>query len=78
MTPENNLRENLFNAEPVARRQQRFRQELAQIVEPKLPSSHRLYEMSAWCAWSSDYPARPGASFSTPRIAGSGAWKLLF
>ena len=44
MTPENNLRENLFSAEPVSRElQQRFRQELAQIVEPRLPSSHRLY-----------------------------------
>src|SRR5438874_12924678 len=44
MTPENNLRENLFSAEPVSpERQQRFRQELAQIVEPRLPSSHRLY-----------------------------------
>ena len=40
----NNLRENLFNAEPISlERQQRFQEELAQIVEPKLPRSHRLY-----------------------------------
>jgi hypothetical protein len=40
----NNLRENLFNAEPISLdRQQRFREELAQIVEPTLPRSHRLY-----------------------------------
>ena len=40
----NNLRENLFNAEPLSRdRQQRFREELVQIVEPTLPRSHRLY-----------------------------------
>ncbi|MBS0265548.1 MAG: hypothetical protein JSS02_26685 [Planctomycetes bacterium] len=38
------LRENLFSAEPVSPElQQRFRQELAQIVEPSLPPSHRLY-----------------------------------
>lgn len=44
MTTENNLRENLFSSEPVSpERQQRFRQELAQIVEPRLPGSHRLY-----------------------------------
>jgi hypothetical protein len=44
MTPENDLRENLFSAEPVSpERQQRFRQELARIVEPRLPGSHRLY-----------------------------------
>ena len=44
MTPENDLRENLFSAEPVSpERQQRFRQELAEIVEPRLPRTHRLY-----------------------------------
>ena len=44
MTPEDNLRENLFSAEPVSPElQQRFREELAQIVEPRLPGSHRLY-----------------------------------
>jgi hypothetical protein len=44
MTPGNDLRESLFNAEPVSpERQQRFRQELAQIIEPRLPRSHRLY-----------------------------------
>lgn len=38
------LRENLFSAEPInLDRQQRFRKELAQIVEPTLPRSHRLY-----------------------------------
>ncbi len=43
-TPENNLRENLFSAEPVSpERQERFRRELAQIVEPRLPRTHRLY-----------------------------------
>jgi len=40
----NNLRENLLSAEPISLdRQQRFREELAQIVEPRLPRSHRLY-----------------------------------
>lgn len=40
----NNLRENLFSAEPISLdRQQRFREELAQIIEPTLPRSHRLY-----------------------------------
>lgn len=44
MSKMNNLRENLFSAEPISLdRQQRFREELAQIVEPKLPRSHRLY-----------------------------------
>jgi hypothetical protein len=44
MPNENNLRENLFSAEPISpERQQRFREELAQIVEPRLPRSHRLY-----------------------------------
>lgn len=39
-----NLRENLFNAEPLSLdRQDRFQKELAQIVEPTLPRSHRLY-----------------------------------
>jgi hypothetical protein len=40
----NNLRDNLFSAEPISLdRQQRFREELAQIVEPTLPRIHRLY-----------------------------------
>lgn len=40
----NNLREDLFSAEPISLdRQQRFREELARIVEPSLPRSHRLY-----------------------------------
>lgn len=44
MSHENDLRENLFSAEPVSpERQQRFRAELAQIIEPRLPRSHRLY-----------------------------------
>ncbi|MDP9176035.1 MAG: hypothetical protein M3O30_19540 [Planctomycetota bacterium] len=44
MSDEKNLRENLFSAEPVSPdRQQRFREELAQILEPRLPRSHRLY-----------------------------------
>lgn len=47
----NNLRENLLSAEPISLdRQQRFREELAQIVEPTLPRSHRLYyTMSLVC-----------------------------
>jgi 4-amino-4-deoxy-L-arabinose transferase-like glycosyltransferase len=44
MSNENNLRENLLNAEPVSpERQQRFREQLAQIMEPRLPRSYRLY-----------------------------------
>lgn len=44
MQPENNLRDNLFRAEPISLElQHRFREELAQIVEPKLPRSHRVY-----------------------------------
>jgi hypothetical protein len=40
----NNLPESLFIAEPLSiDRQQRFRKELAQIVEPTLPRSHKLY-----------------------------------
>lgn len=39
-----NLRQNLFDAEPISSdRQRRFREELAEIVEPRLPRSHRLY-----------------------------------
>jgi 4-amino-4-deoxy-L-arabinose transferase-like glycosyltransferase len=46
MRAENSMRENLFSAEPLSpERQQRFRQELAQILEPRLPRSHRLYYM---------------------------------
>jgi hypothetical protein len=44
MSHVNELRDNLFSAEPISvDRQQRFREELAEIVEPKLPRSHRLY-----------------------------------
>jgi hypothetical protein len=44
MPRENDLRENLFNIEPVdPERQQRFREELAQIVEPQLSRGYRLY-----------------------------------
>lgn len=44
MTSANRFRDQLLNAEPIsAERQQRFRDELAQIVEPALPRSHRLY-----------------------------------
>jgi hypothetical protein len=44
MSHDKELRESLFNAEPVSpERQQRFREELARIVEPPLPRSHRLY-----------------------------------
>ncbi len=40
----NHLRDNLFSAEPISPdRQQRFRDELAQIVEPTLPRAYRLY-----------------------------------
>jgi len=46
MSHVNELRDNLFHAEPMSRdRQQRFREELAQIVEPTLPRGHRLYYM---------------------------------
>ena len=74
MTPENNLRDNLFNAEPFSpERQQGFRQELAQIVEPRLPSSHRLYYMFCLVCLVIGLPGAPAASFSTPSTAGSGA-----
>ena len=44
MSHMNNLRESLLNTEPISLdRQRRFREELAQIVEPTLPRSHRLY-----------------------------------
>lgn len=44
MMPENNLRETLLAAEPIStERQQRFHEELARIVEPRLPRGHRLY-----------------------------------
>jgi|GEM_PF-6088231 len=44
MSPGNSLRENLFNAEPISlERQERFQRELALIVEPTLPRSHKLY-----------------------------------
>jgi len=44
MSHVNNLPESLFSAEPISvDRQQRFREELALIVEPTLPRSHRLY-----------------------------------
>jgi hypothetical protein len=44
MSHMNSLRENILSAEPISPdRQQRFREELAQIVEPTLPRSHRLY-----------------------------------
>jgi hypothetical protein len=42
------LRESLFNAEPISpQRQQRFREELAQIVEPRLSRGYRLYYILA-------------------------------
>jgi hypothetical protein len=48
MSNENNLRENLLSADPVSpERQQRFREQLAQIVEPPLPRSYRLYYIVA-------------------------------
>jgi hypothetical protein len=48
MSHENNLRESLFNVEPISpERQQRFREELARIVEPQLPRSYRLYYILA-------------------------------
>lgn len=48
MSHENNLRESLFSAEPISpERQQRFREELAQIVEPRLSRSYRLYYILA-------------------------------
>ncbi|MHB0961064.1 MAG: hypothetical protein ACYC0X_21660 [Pirellulaceae bacterium] len=44
MSHKNNLREALFSAEPInPERQQRFREELAQIMEPRLSRSYRLY-----------------------------------
>jgi hypothetical protein len=48
MSNENNLRESLFNAEPISPdRQQRFRGELAQILEPRLSRGYRLYYIMA-------------------------------
>jgi 4-amino-4-deoxy-L-arabinose transferase-like glycosyltransferase len=44
MSHENDLRESLFNAEPISpERQQRFRDELAHIVEPRLSRGYRVY-----------------------------------
>jgi hypothetical protein len=44
MSQENKLRESLFDVEPVSpERRQRFREELAQIIEPRLPRGHRRY-----------------------------------
>lgn len=44
MSLEKQLRESLFSAEPLSvERQQRFREEIAQIAEPRLPRSHRVY-----------------------------------
>ena len=44
MVHDDNLRENLFGLEPLSpERQQRFREELAQIVEPRLSRGYRLY-----------------------------------
>lgn len=51
MSHETNLRESLFNAEPISsERQQRFREELAHIVEPRLSRGHRLYYIMALVA----------------------------
>lgn len=48
MSHENNLRESLFDAEPISpQRQQKFRGELAQILEPRLSRSYRLYYIAA-------------------------------
>lgn len=48
MSHEDNLRENLFNAEPISpERQQRFRGELDQILEPRLSRGYRLYYIMA-------------------------------
>lgn len=44
MTHQNKLREGLFHAEPISlERQRRFREELDEITNPRLPRSHRLY-----------------------------------
>lgn len=44
MSHEKSLRENLLRAEPLSsERQQRFQADLAQILEPRLPRSHRWY-----------------------------------
>ncbi|MGE0760838.1 MAG: hypothetical protein AB7F89_26115 [Pirellulaceae bacterium] len=48
MSSENKLRANLFDAEPISpERQQRFREELDQIVEPRLSRAYRLYYVLA-------------------------------
>jgi hypothetical protein len=48
MLHEKDLRESLFGAEPLSpQRQQRFREELSQIVEPRLSRGHRLYYIVA-------------------------------
>jgi peptidoglycan/LPS O-acetylase OafA/YrhL len=67
MLPEKNLRENLFSVEPVSpERQERFRVELAQIVEPRLPRSHRLYYiMVLVCSVIGICGAVPGILFDT-------------
>lgn len=45
---QSNLKDCLFELEPLSReRQERFQNELAQIVDPRLPRSHRLYYIGA-------------------------------
>jgi hypothetical protein len=48
MSHENDLRESLFDAEPISpERQQRFQEELAHIVGPRLSRGYRLYYIMA-------------------------------
>jgi hypothetical protein len=44
MVNQNDLKDRLFEIEPLSpERQKRFRNELAQIIDPRLPRSHRIY-----------------------------------
>jgi len=80
MLHEKDLRDNLLSAEPLSpQRQQRFREELAQIVEPRLSRGYRLYYIVTLCCAVSGLPVQPAASRSTRRTAGFGrcrCWPL--
>jgi len=68
MLHEKDLRDNLLSAEPLSpQRQQRFREELAQIVEPRLSRGYRLYYIVTLCCAVSGLPgAACGIAFDAP------------
>ena len=67
MSSENNLRESLFCAEPIdPERQRRFREELADIVEPRLSRGYRVYYIVALVGLVAGLPgAVAGVSFDS-------------